>query len=107
MAEGVETFFLGVINSQLEDINLRGNAIGDRGLAMIEHIFLSNDKQLPSLQNLNFSTNDITREGMKHLISIINCCQLKTLNLSKNLLSDEGVIELINNLKFSSSGEIL
>jgi len=36
MAEGVQTFFEGVVNSQLEEINLRGNAIGDRGLALVE-----------------------------------------------------------------------
>ena len=35
MSEGVEPFFEGVVNSQLEEINLRGNAIGDRGIAKI------------------------------------------------------------------------
>jgi Ran GTPase-activating protein (RanGAP) involved in mRNA processing and transport len=106
-AEGTETFFEGVINSQLEDINLRGNAIGDRGLALIEEVLAISNKTLPSLQVLNFSTNDITRDGVKHLLPIINCCRLKTLNLSKNLLSDEGVIELIDSLRFSSAGDIL
>ena len=59
------------------------------------------DKQLTTLEVLNLSTNDITREGIKHLISIINCCNLKTLNLSKNLLGDDGVVELIDSLKRS------
>lgn len=56
---------------------------------------------------LNLSSNEITRDGVKHLISIVNSCRLKTLNLSRNLLCDEGVIELIDNLKESSAGEII
>lgn len=96
-----------MINSQLEEINIRGNSIGDRGLGLIEQLFIFNDRQLPSLHTLNLSTNEITKEGVRYLIPIINCCRLKTLNLSKNLLSDEGVIELIDNLKVSTAGEIL
>jgi Ran GTPase-activating protein (RanGAP) involved in mRNA processing and transport len=72
----------------LEEINLRGNGIGDRGIAMIEHNFIFMDKQMPTLSVLNLSANDITKEGIKHLIPIINCCKLRTLNLSKNLLAD-------------------
>lgn len=103
-AEGAQIFFEGVINSLLEEINLRGNGIGDRGIAMIEHNFIFMDKQMPTLSVLNLSANDITRDGVRHLIPVINCCRLRTLNLSKNLLADEGVIELVDSLRESAAG---
>jgi Ran GTPase-activating protein (RanGAP) involved in mRNA processing and transport len=80
------------MNSQLEEINIRGNSIGDRGLALIEQLLIFNDRQIPSLHLLNISTNDITKEGVRFIIPILNCCRLKTLNISKNLLGDEGII---------------
>ena len=44
---------------------------------------------------------------MRPLISVINCARLKVLNLSKNLLGDEGVIELIDSLRKSAAGELI
>lgn len=71
---------------------------------MIEHNFIFMDKQMPTLSVLNLSANDITRDGVRHLIPVINCCRLRTLNLSKNLLADEGVIELVDSLRESAAG---
>jgi hypothetical protein len=59
---------------------------------MIEHNFVFLDRQILSMSVLNLSANEITKDGVKHLISVINCCRLTMLNLSKNLLGDEGII---------------
>lgn len=81
--------------------------MGDRGLEAIESIFNFMDRHMETLHVLNLSANDLTRDGVKHLISIVNCCQLKALNLSKNLLGDEGVMELVDSLKDAPAGEIM
>lgn len=57
LAEGAETFFEGAVNSLLEEVNLRGNAIGDRGLARIEHVFNFMDRSMENLKVLNLSSN--------------------------------------------------
>lgn len=107
LAEGAETFFEGAVNSLLEEVNLRGNAIGDRGLARIEHVFNFMDRSMENLKVLNLSSNEITQEGVRSLVTIVNCARLRTLNLSRNLLADEGVIELVDSLRESTAGEIL
>ena len=105
--EGGETLFQGAIESSLEELNLRGNSIGDRGLARIESVFRYSDHQMDSLRVLNLASNDITREGVTSLLTIVNGCRLTCLNLSRNLLADEGVIQLITNLTESVSGELI
>lgn len=65
------------------------------------------DKAMENLKILNLSSNEITRDGVKSLVTIINCGRLKILNLSKNLLGDDGLIELVDNLKQSTAGEII
>jgi len=107
MAEGAEVFFEGAVHSLLEEINIRGNAIGDRGLAMISNTFKFADVQLDSLRVLNLSANDISSDGISSLISILSYTKITNLKLSKNLLGDDGIIELITNLKESASGEIM
>lgn len=62
---------------------------------------------MENLKTLNLSANEITKDGIKPLISVINCCRLKTLNMSKNLMGDEGVMELIDSLRVSIAGEIV
>jgi len=104
LAEGVHTFFEGALSSMVEEVNLRGNGIGDRGLQAIESVFNFMDKRMENLQTLNLSANEFTRDGVKYLITIINSCHLHVLNLSKNILGDDGVMELVNSLKESSAG---
>lgn len=106
-AEGAETFFEGAVNSLLEEVNLRGNAIGDRGLARIEHVFNFMDRSMENLKVLNLASNEITQAGVGPLVTIVRCARLRTLNLSRNLLADEGVIELVDSLRESAAGEIL
>ena len=40
MADGTKTIFSGMNDSSLEELNIKGNAIGDRGLEMIADVMI-------------------------------------------------------------------
>ena len=49
------------------------------------------------MEELDVSLNEITPEGVAVLAQVLPMCNIKTLNISKNLLGDESLIMIADN----------
>jgi Ran GTPase-activating protein (RanGAP) involved in mRNA processing and transport len=89
LATGVEHLANGLASSQrLMSLNLKGNGIRDEGLEILSRALYDNK----TLEELDVSLNEITPVGIQYLAESLISCNIKTLNLSKNLLGDESLI---------------
>jgi len=78
---------------QISLINLSRNNIGSLGCVEIVKLFDNSNCQLSSL---NLADNEITDEGVKQLSNAVINSQLSSLNLAGNEITDEGVKQLSN-----------
>ena len=87
-------------------IDLRCNNIGSLGCKEISKLCSRNviESNCKPLRSLNLSRNEITDDGVKYLAGALNDrnCQLNTLNLSGNKIKDKGVKYLADALKGSN-----
>lgn len=84
----------------LQGLDLRGNLIGDDGIAdLVEEISRSN------LKSLKLGLNCITDRGAAHLARLVSLpsCQLTHLDLNSNLIGNAGGYELAIALKDNST----
>jgi Ran GTPase-activating protein (RanGAP) involved in mRNA processing and transport len=102
-AEGVKTLCKGVQNSKLASLNIKGNAIKDQGAIYLADLYDTGCSCLESLEELDISSNDITPEGFVHLGRMLAKSKLKNLNISKNLMGDEGLMMLVDTVEASEN----
>jgi Ran GTPase-activating protein (RanGAP) involved in mRNA processing and transport len=79
-------------------LNLHGCGIGDKGVKDIASGFKS-EGSLKVMQKLDISSNDITWQGCTSIREIIEKSHLLEINLTNNLLGDEGVAKFVDLLK--------
>lgn len=106
-SEGVKTLCRGIQNSRLAFLNLRGNVIKDQGAIYLAELYDTGSECLDSLEELDVSSNDITPEGFVHLGRMLAKSKLKYLNVSKNLMGDEGLAELMDAVEQSENRLLL
>ena len=87
-------------------IDLRCNNIGSLGCKEISKLCSRNviESNCKPLRSLNLSRNEITDDGVKYLAGALNDrnCKLNSLNLSGNKIKDKGVKYLADALKGSN-----
>ena len=90
----------GLQESELRWLNLTANPIGDQGFRYFRHVL----KRRSSLKAISFEHNNITARYAEKLskMLVVNS-DLLSLNLSRNLLRDEGLGFLIQGLKGNST----
>ena len=94
------------IDNEILMINLRGNQIGCLGCKEISEFLVFSSSVSDSnckLRSLNLSKNIVTDEGVEYLAKALknSNCKLNLLNLSKNNVTDEGAKCLAEALKHS------
>ena len=91
------------MHSEILMINLSLNEIGCLGCKEISEflVFSTSVNDSNKLSSLNLSHNIVTNEGVKYLAEALKCtnCKLNSLNLAYNKLTDEGVKYLAEALK--------
>ena len=80
-------------NCDIADLQLRGNPIGDRGVAYLAPALLQN----PQLKGIELRCTQLTGIAVQHLTNYSNCRYITSLNLNDNMIGDSGVILLANN----------
>ena len=84
----------------LQELDLRGNLIGDEGIADIAKEILRSN-----LKSLNLGLNRITDLGATHIANLISnpSCQLIRLDLNSNLIGNAGGYKLALALKYNTN----
>ncbi len=97
--------FEGLLNEScsLEELNLKGNAIGNNGIHMIYETIQSNPP-IDKLKVLDLSCNELNDECIDSLIGMMDCLNLSSLNISRNHFGDEGLISFIKQLERTATG---
>lgn len=102
-SEGVKTLCRGIQNSKLVSLNIKGNIIKDQGALYLAELYDAGGDCLNFLEDLDIASNDITPEGFIHLGRMLAKSKLRSLNVSKNLMGDEGLIMLVDAVEQSDS----
>ena len=75
--------------SHLQSFSIKCNNIGDYGLELLAEAISHNN----TLQHLDISLNQISSEGLSNLSKSIATTAIQSLNLSKNNLGNDAIIE--------------
>jgi Ran GTPase-activating protein (RanGAP) involved in mRNA processing and transport len=60
LGEGAKILFEGALTSNIEDLNIRGNGLSNRGLTLVANVFNENGRMHDKLKILDLSNNEIT-----------------------------------------------
>ncbi|PCI95944.1 hypothetical protein COB11_00660 [Candidatus Aerophobetes bacterium] len=94
--ELAEFFHFGIMNSDLQDLSLGGNFMGDSIAFELAKIL-----EFSKIQKLDLSRCGITEKGVKQLALTLPLSQVKELKLGTNHLGSQGLISLSNALPSS------
>ncbi|CAF4267953.1 unnamed protein product [Rotaria magnacalcarata] len=83
-------------NGMLQELSLRNNRIGDKGMEYIANVLREN----MTLNTLNLNKNSIGNDGVKRLADVLkDNVTLITLILSNNLIGDDGAKHLAESIQ--------
>jgi len=89
--KGIEFLTSGLLNSRsLKVLNVSGNSIGDKGLKVL----LRGVEKHSPLQELRIAFNEITPIGGAFIVDVLPKTNLKSLDISRNVIEDETLIML-------------
>ena len=93
--EGIERMANGIsANTSLRILNLKGNILGDDGTFHLVSALQGNE----TIRELNIGVNEIGPLGASSIAEVLPMTSITNLNISKNFLGDEALINFANSV---------